>query len=580
MLAALLLAAPSAEAKVPERWARLSDRMAASWPKQQAKSGKYRNWLGGGTRYGEAMMGYGQLLNGIRRGNRTSTRSGLRAVTWAATRPEGYWSRESALENFALASAYNLARRSLSRDPTFRRVRPAWERRLRRITPVGDFFYRRSDRFSNHYVIESAGMLELLRTGLRSDRPQAVLGGARERSRSGAAWMLLRYVPSYVARTGGILSDKPDAPLAYQGLSIGFYARALDLLGRAATGRARAALDRALRSSWQLAAPDGDVGFFGRSMEEGWSLAGSAFAAEKAARLPGSSRGWDARFRALTERALFRLRDVHGVGSNGLFVVPALRQGKLGKRAVDGTPATSFAGLALVLSEWNLRAMKPGGRAVGILASDRPVRAQLGTGEGRFAVVRRGKLWFAVRRTRSVDRPTDLRYDMGLIAFKVPSGGVWRDVLRMRPRLTGRRDSAGPLLRVGSALGLPFGERMTVSRGGVVTVVGGYRTAGGTVLRRGVRFTYAPAGACVRTAVAARRGDRLEQSFFLRTPSGPPKRTSTTLTDRDQEITASQPFTVSVGGRYTSAIDAKLDRARLAFVARRTGALVVTVCRP
>jgi hypothetical protein len=571
----VLLAASPADAKVPARWARLSDRMAASWPKQQESSGRYRNWLGGGTRYGEAMMGYGQLLVGLRTGKKAYVRSGLRAITWSATRREGYWSRESALENFAMASAYNLARRSLSRDPAFRRVKRSWEAFLRRVTPVGDFFYRRGDRFSNHYVIESAGMLELLRTGLRSDRPLAALGGARGRAASGARWMLLRYVPSYVARTGGILSDKPDAPLAYQGLSIGFYARALQLLGKSATGRARAALDRAVRTSWLLTAPDGDGGFFGRSMEEGWSLAGAAYAAEEAARLPGSSGGWDTRFRALTERALFRLRDVHGVGANGLFVVPSLRQGKLGKRAVDGTPATSFAGLALVLTEWNLRAMAPGGRRAGILASDRPVRAQLGVGEGRFAVVRRGKVWFAVRRTRSVDRANDLRYDFGLVAFKAPAGGVWRDVLRVRPRVTSGRDTAGPVLRAGSAAGLPFGERMSVSRKGVVTIVGGFRTAGGSVLRRGVRFTYAPVGGCVRGTVAARRGDRIEESYFLRTK---PRRSSTSLVDGDQELTASQPFTAAIGGRYTSAIDVKLDRARLGFVARRNGGLAVTVC--
>ena len=217
----------------------------------------------------------------------------------------------------------------------------------------------------------------------------------------------------------------------------------------------------------------------------------------------------------------------------------------------------------------------PGGRRVGILGSDRPVRAQLGAGEGRFAVVRRGKVWFAVRRTRSVDRPTDLRYDMGLVAFKTPVGGAWRDVLRMRPRLTGRRDSAGPLLRVGGAVGLPFGERMRVSRRGVVTVVGGYRTAGGRVLRRGVRFTYGPAGRCVQTTVAARRGDRIEQSFFLRSK---PRRSSRELRNRDERIVASQPFSAAVGGRYTSSIDAKLDRARLRFVARRSRGLAVTVC--
>ena len=553
--------------------------MAAPWPAQQRPDGQYRNWLGGGTRYGEAMMGYALLQTGLRTKSGTYLRSGLRAIGWTASRPAGYRSRESALENFAMASAYNLVRRRLSGDAVFRRIRPAWEGFLRRITPVGQFFYQpRLDRFSNHYVIEAAGTLELLRTGLRSPRRDAILGGQRARASAGARRMLLEFVPGYVARTGGILSDRPDAPLSYQGLTIGFYARALELLGRRTTSRARTALQRAVKASWTFTAPDGDSGYYGRSSEEGWGLAGAAYAAEAAARLPGSSAGWDTRYRALGERVLFRLRDVHGVGSNGLFVVPALRQGKLARRAVDGTPATSFAALALVLSEWGLRAMAPGGRRIGILAADRPVRAVLGTGEARFAVVRRARTWLAVRMTRSVDRPNDLRYDFGLVAYKTQRDGAWRDVLRARPRVTVGRDSAGPVLRAGSAAGLPFGKRIRTARSGAVTVIGGFRTAAGQVLRRGVRFTFTPAGRCVREAVVVRRGDRIEQSFFLRTAAGPARRTSSSLTDGDQEITASQPFATTIGGRYTSAIDAKLGRARLRFTVRRAGRLVTTVC--
>jgi len=561
--------------------------MAVPWPRLQYSDGRYRNWLGGGTRYGEALLGYALLETGIRERRARYVTAGLRSVTWAVTRPQGFRDRESVFENMAVAGAYNFARQRLRGDRRFQRVRGRWASFLRRVTPVSLFYYSPDNpRFGNHYIIEAIGMLELFRTGLRSDRPAAALGGQRARARAGTLRLLLSTIPRLASRGASraagaqtfVLSDRPDSPLAYQGLSVGAYARALDLLGGATTRRAREVLQQAARASWVLTAPDGDSGYFGRSQEEAWSLAGAALGAEAAARDRRSSPGWDRRFRAVSERSLIRLRDDYGVGGNGLFIVPALRAGKLGGRGVDGSPVPAFAGLTLVLTEWALEEMDRGPRRAGSLASDRELRGLLGSGEARFAVVRRGPVWMAVRKTKSVDQAGDLRYDFGLVAFKGRRGGRWSDVLRIRPRQTVGRDSAGPLLRRGGATGLPFGERIAVSRSGAVTVRGGFRTPGGRVLRRGVRFTFRPAGACVRVAVPARRGDRVEQSVFLRAGSGTRRIGTRSLRDADQAITASAPFRATIGGRYTSAVDAKLVRARLRFTARRNGRIEIAIC--
>ena len=231
--------------------------------------------------------------------------------------------------------------------------------------------------------------------------------------------------------------------------------------------------------------------------------------------------------------------------------MPALREGRHGRAGVDGSPVPAFSGLTLVLTDWALDEMARGRRRVGGLAADRPLRALVGATEARFAVVRKGPVWMAVRKTKSVDRSEDFRYDFGLIAFKGLREGRWQDVLRIRPKRIGRPDSAGPLL-LRRGTGLPFGERIRVARDGTVRIAGGFRTRGGRVLRRGVRFSFKPDGQCVRMGIPARSGDRIEQSIFLRTSAGPAQATPTSLRDDDQTITSSLPFRVRIGGDYTS----------------------------
>jgi hypothetical protein len=558
--------------------------MASPWPKLQRRNGIYPNWIGGNSRYAEALLGYALLQRGVRERDRRLINSGLRGVTIAVKRSRR--ARESVFENFAVASAYNLARRSLSRNRTFRRVRARWQAFLRGVTPVSLFYYQPSNpRYGNHYVVEAVGMLELFRTGLSSGQPLAALGGARGRARDGTLRMLLKVIPRLAAsdrkRALGaqtfLFSDRPDSPLAYQGLSFAMYARALELLRGAATRRARTVLQQVARASWVLTAPDGDSGYFGRSQEESWALAGAAAGSEAAARAKGSSAAWDRRFRAVADRSLARLRDDYGVGSRGLNIVPALREGRRGRAGVDGSPQPAFSGLTLLLTDWALDEMARGRRSVGALAADRPLRTLVGATEARFAVVRKGPLWMAVRKTKSVDRSEDFRYDFGLIAFKGLREGRWSDVLRIRPKRLGRPDSAGPLLKR-RGTGLPFGSRIRVARDGTVSINGGFRTASGRLLRRGVRFSFRPSGACVRMGVAVRAGDRIEQSFFLRSRARPVRRTATSLTDGDQSITASLPFRARIGGDYTSAVDATLDRARLTFKVKRRDQLVVQLC--
>ena len=113
--------------------------IAAPWPKLQQPSGRFRNILGGGTRYGEATLGYALLQAGARSHKPAQVHAGLKALALAVRRSSAH-ARPSVFENLSLASAYNVARRSLRHSPIFRREQPHWEeflatRQFKELTP-------------------------------------------------------------------------------------------------------------------------------------------------------------------------------------------------------------------------------------------------------------------------------------------------------------------------------------------------------------------------------------------------------------------------------------------------------------
>jgi hypothetical protein len=83
-----------------------------------------------------------------------------------------------------------------------------------------------------------------------------------------------------------------------------------------------------------------------------------------AAAAPGSDAAQDARFRALSARALQRLHDAYAIGPTGLWIVPALaRDPVAGLRGLDHYAAASvYCGLTLVALNWLIAAL--GGRDV------------------------------------------------------------------------------------------------------------------------------------------------------------------------------------------------------------------------
>jgi hypothetical protein len=517
LAAACARPAPAAAASAPA-WTGVSARITSAMTALQAPDGSFPEYLAGTPQpYGEAMIGYGLLLHGLRTGERPAIVSGLRAVDHAVAsgNPRGD-GLDSVFKQLAVASAYTLAAARLSGDAAVEVRRAQWAAWLRRVRFIHLGVGRGS---GNKHLVEAVADLEILRSGIAGGEPGSVLAdpaGARQRI---LALVNSRWPAAVAAQTRrgplgpiAVASDAPTHPLAYHGLSLAMLDRAVELLGRAAAPAAHTALRRMARASWTLTAPDGDLAYWGRSQEQSWALALTAAGAAPLALDGGAGAG---RAAALRARLAGRVADVHGFGINGVWIVPALRRdAAAGRAAMDDYAANGvYNGLTLVGAEWTLEDLEAGEAPAGALAADHQGEWEIGRGLASFAVVRRGGVWFAVRTRAATGAHTaDARYSFGLMSVKRRSRSGWTDVVAPAPR---GGDSPGPrLLLAGGRVAEAFGTRVELRRGGVVVVHGGFRTAGGAIVRHGVRFTYRPTRAGVELSFPVRAGDVTEVADF------------------------------------------------------------------
>ena len=586
-IAALLYCPAPADAQVEARWRAFSREMAAPWPDIQRPTGNLPDYLDGlnnpyeGTRYGDAMMGWGLLQVGIRDQQPRMINAALAAVDYA-TSDERNWGRPSVFETMALASAYNIARESLADNPRFRRLRRQWESWLKRVRTERLHY---ENRYGNHWLVDAISVFELQRSGLVSNRRGTVLGSGRTTARRQAIRLINIRIPRLVRGYGPlVLSDPPDQPIAYHGLSIAFYARAMRLMGGAASPRARSTLRRAIRASQLLAAPDGDISYITRSQEEVWTLPATAYATQFASLLPGTTEQLHLDSHALAERTLQRLRREYTVGPRGIWVTPALAQdlaaGARGLDAYAGAPA--YGGLALVWLNLTIEE-HPEDPPAADLPADGLLATPVSQAGARFAVVRRPNLWFAVKMTHSQDPHfvDDLRYDFGVAVVKRRTPEGWHDIVPQRPRSVGAHpETAGPTLVDDGARGHPFGTRITTRRDGVVTVVGGFRTPGGRVLRPAV-FTYRPVPCGgVELAFDARPGERFEHSAFFRGARAPSIDGGSASANGLQVTVSPEPAFGRPSDAGASGSDARLIRQPMTIRAAEAGRVSIVYCEP
>lgn len=560
-----------------ELWA-IAARDAAPWPALQVSDGQFYDYVSGAAdgagRYGESMLGYGLLQSGLHFGDRRLITSALRAIAYAVDRPWLQVQDPSVFESFALAAAYDLARVRLVDDPAFRLLRRAWRRRLELLRPI--CLRPGSACPFNKQVVEAAAVLELVASGARSHVAGTWLSRRRAALRV-VAEFVNHTVPAHVQIEGLgsegslVLSDIGVEPLAYHALTLGFYARCLELLGRRASYRAWGALEAGARASWLLAAPDGELSYVGRSQEQSWTLPLTVYGVEVAAHRTG--RLWAARFGALAQRAIDRLQSAYPLTHDGLLIVPALAQGivRWYRGMDDYAAARPYNGLTIVAL--NLAAEERVPPAQGGIAADAPGAYVLRAQSADMAVVRSGNLWFAVKREQSTD---DLRDDFGLVALEALSRSGWRAAIPIRPHVSALSD--GPLLLSRGQTYAPYGDQIAASGQAINLSGGGFSTSRGSGAVRSVNFVYQPAGCGVRLSFPAQPGDRYRYSLFFPQAAHPAQTSPTTVSGGGESVTVDSPVQLALQSGYASATEEHLARAQLTFSAPLLDPVMITVC--
>lgn len=525
--------------------------------------------------YGRAFLGLALLQAGVRDGNDSQVGTALRAIGYASSHPVRR--DRIVFENLALETAYNVARTRLAGDGRFQAIRPALESRIKH---TGVVQFGGSRPYYNYYLVDSAGLMEALSSGLRSSIGGSALAN-RARTRRLISDLVNKTAPRIGARYStadpigrlAILSDPPWNPPAYNAFSLALLARIVQRLGPDATTAARELMRRMARSLWTLASPTGSVSYYGRSQDQSWTLAMTAYGALATAHLRDTSADDASRFEGLANRVLTRLRDSYRSEAFGFWITPALAGGIRG--AIPGldayADAASYSGLTLVGLNWALDEMGADGPAPGPLAADIPGAHRISRGPSATVSVRTPTFWYAVKQGPGVyvkgvgDYRFDVRYDSGLVALQsTPAGAAPSDIVPSRPHSRRRDDRAEPVLLRGGAAGGFWGTGLHATGAGGVDLIGGFR-AGQRWLRGGVRVTYRPAGCGLRESLATRRGDRIQRTLWTR---GRPRVTNggRTLTDSAQQLTlGARPRQISFRDGYASGDEQRLTRVRMLF---------------
>ncbi len=357
------------------------------------------------------------------------------------------------------------------------------------------------------------------------------------------------------------LSDRDREPLAYHALTAGLLARAIDVAGPAASRAARRALRIGVRTMWAYQAPDGDLAYFGRSQGQSWAPALGAYAAVRAAAAGPCGRRARA-FQAVAGRALGRLAALHPIGAGGMAIVPSA-DGPATVPAIDDYASeVVYNGLTLTALGWAAGARPSGCRAGRVLA-DRDGGARLPFEDARFATLRAGRVWMAVKQS---SQAPDGRAAFGLRALKYRrAGGGWTDLVPAAPQVAGDPPGTfGPALRLRSgALAHPAGTEIEVRRGRIL-VHGGW-TLHGRWVRRHVTFRFVPTARGARLVVPTRRGDRVVYSALT---AGRPRANGRGVAVAAAGTRASAAARVALHGPYASSSSLDLWRADLEVRAR------------
>jgi hypothetical protein len=187
----------------------------------------------------------------------------------------------------------------------------------------------------------------------------------------------------------------------------------------------------------------------------------------------------------------------------------------------------------------------------------------------------------AVRSGPSIVRPTDIRYDGGLLlAKRLANDGTWFDLIPTRPRLPLHgNDSAGPLIiRNEKGTAVFSGSRIRAHGSKGLTMVGAYRRLRGDPrVSRSADERFRPVDCGVQVSFPVKKGDVVENSVFLRR-TGPYTTGPGAVTSGGTTVTTAPPARVSIEKKYRSATDPDVIRARLRWSADTDRRIRVRIC--
>lgn len=313
--------------------------------------------------------------------------------------------------------------------------------------------------------------------------------------------------PSPLLHGARELSDPGSEPLSYHLFSCALLELIAEADSAAITPAVEALREQAARYALLLMAPDGQLSYAGRSLDQSWvQAAGAALGARQATQDPARAAQW----RSFAERAVSYLMNTYPARPDGIVpIVPGLLS--------DWSPAImdsyaaldQYEGLTLWFLSDALEHWPPASAPRASLPSD---TANLLVGDLHSSGLvwgRSGRVWWALS---GLSTATDPRSAQGLVAVKVQTTGGWHDLVALRPLQSGLSSTWTLRLSHGQMATPVF---TTVHGSGHHAVLSGsYRLPGGHVVAPAI-WTLTTTADGVALAMAKPRRATLQTTVWL-----------------------------------------------------------------
>jgi hypothetical protein len=441
-------------------------RATRAWERYELPSGEIVDPLDAsdsGDNYGVILLADVMLRLAGRDGDAALTDGGVRIVEEAATLP----SLAGPFNRLAVAALLHDGRRGRFPASAWTQIAGTVERLVERVQVAPEAGCLAAlGCYSNWRLVQAAGTSLLVASGVPVDAAslKADLGMAVVHAKAPAAPS-----PLPAARE---LSDPESEPPAYDVFSEAL----LELVAEADPGAVTAAVQALRRQvgsyTLELMAPDGQVAYAGRSLDQSWAQAAAVDLGIKRARAePGRAPAW----MALAQRAFSYLLGAYPPRSDGVVpIVPGLLTSWTPALMDSYAALDQYEGLTLwfladALESWPAASTRSasipadaGDYLVGDLAASGLVWG------------RAGRVWWCVSGHTTVNDP---RAAQGVVAVKVDTAAGWRDLLALRP-IRGGPSTAWTLRLADGQVATPMFTSVHGS-GRRAVLVGYYRLADG-----------------------------------------------------------------------------------------------------